>query len=404
MSPAGSSVSHQSSTRVRRYGFAVFCVVVAFVVRYALAPLIGDELPFMLFVSAVLVAAAYGGAGPGVAAFFLGLFLGVSLFVRTKTSSDLWTPVGLPQLFRYFYITAVGIVLIEILHRSQARTHRAMDNLRAEIARRIASEERLSEAQAQISHHAEELELRVAERTAELEGLLYHIAHNLRAPLRAMEGSATLLQEEYGSRLDETARDYTRRISGSAHRMDNLIHDLLDFGRLSHVEVKLEPVELDLVVDHVLGAVAKTIKIRKAEIRVESPLPHVYAVENLTEQAIVNLVDNALKFVVPGQRPRIRIFAEERGSVVRLWVQDNGIGIEPQYYERIFGVFEQLNARDYEGTGIGLAIVKQCMHRMGGRTGIESRFGEGTKFWLEFKSVPASAKTVWLEPHQMVES
>jgi signal transduction histidine kinase len=173
-------------------------------------------------------------------------------------------------------------------------------------------------------------------------------------------------------------------------RMDELILDLLNLGRLSHIEVDLHRTNLNLVMERVLHEAAYPKKTKAAEVIISGPLPPVWAVENLAGQVLFNLLENALKFVPPGRRPRIHIFAEERESMVRLCFQDNGIGVESEYYERIFGVFEQLHGDAYEGTGIGLAIVKQSMNRMRGRVGLESHPGEGSKFWVEFPPVPKS--------------
>ncbi len=381
------SLPSKGSTHLKRYGFAVFCVFVAFGIRSLLTRFIANELPLMFFVAAVLVAAAYGGAMPGVIALILGLLLGDFFFVKPAAAPGAAIALLTPQLGRYIFTASAGIILIEILHRSHLRTRAIVEELQREVARRKITEERLTEAQALLDQHAAELERRVMVRTEELQGLLYHMAHNLRAPLRAMEGFAALLLEEHTSGLDNTGRDYTQRICNAAMRMDMLIRDLLELGRLSHMEVKLHRTNLNLVIERVLAGAAYQIKTTGAEVAVNGPLPEVWAVEGLAEQALCNLLENALKFVPPGRKPCIHLFAEEREATVRLWVQDNGIGVEPEYYERIFGVFERLHADAYEGTGIGLAIVKQSMQRMGGQVGIESKVGEGSKFWVEFSRI-----------------
>ena len=342
----------------------------------------------MLFVAAALVASAYGGTMPGVAALVLGLLLADFFFIGIRGLAKTFHSFGTPQLFRYVFTASVGMILIEILRRNQLRTRAAVEALRSEVTRRKTSEERLADSQAQLSRHAEELERRVTERTAELEGLLYHIAHNLRAPLRAMEGFATLLAENYACTLDTTGQEYTQRICNAATRMDVLIRNLLDFGRLSHIEVNLHPTNLNFTMERVLHGVAYQIQTKAAEVVVSGPLPQVWAIESLAEQVLFNLLENALKFVAPGRKPRIQILAEEHEAAVRVWVQDNGIGVEPQYRDRIFGVFEQLHGEVYEGTGIGLAIVRQSMHRMRGQVGIESNQDGGSRFWVEFPVCP----------------
>jgi signal transduction histidine kinase len=121
-------------------------------------------------------------------------------------------------------------------------------------------------------------------------------------------------------------------------------------------------------------------------VTVLGPLPEVQAHPEVLERVLTNLLENALKFVRAGVAPRIRLWTEPRGSVVRLWIEDNGMGIDPQYHERIFKVFESLYpSQSQQGTGMGLAIVKQGAQRLGGQVGVESRVGAGSRFWVEFQ-------------------
>jgi signal transduction histidine kinase len=237
----------------------------------------------------------------------------------------------------------------------------------------------------------DELERRVRARTAELEEAMremesfaYSMSHDLRAPLRAMHGFSQALIEEYSTALDAKGRDYAGRIGAAAARMDSLIQDLLAYGRLSHEQIAPEPILLPEVVSDVLKQLAMEIRERRAEVRVEEPLPRVRAHRVTLGQVLTNLVTNALKFVAPGTEPRVRLRAERRDGRVRLWVEDNGIGVDPRHHERIFRVFERLHrVEDYPGTGIGLAIVRKGMERMEGAAGVESEPGRGSRFWIE---------------------
>ncbi|MDB6066651.1 MAG: multi-sensor signal transduction histidine kinase [Pedosphaera sp.] len=240
---------------------------------------------------------------------------------------------------------------------------------------------------------ADELERRVAERTAQLqeslsslEGVLYHVAHDLRAPLRAMHSFTELLLENFAPNLDATGEQYAQIISKAAKKMDVLIRDLLDFGRLGHQQVALKAVDLTARVYSLLAGLDRNSNVRKVEIQVEQPLPKVWGNSQIIDQVLENLLSNSLKFVEPGTIPHIRLWAETHDQTVRLYLQDNGIGIAPEHRERIFGVFERLHSdAAYPGTGIGLAIVKKGMERLHGRVGVESKPGEGSRFWLEFK-------------------
>jgi len=242
-----------------------------------------------------------------------------------------------------------------------------------------------------VQQHAEELEQRVAERTAELaetnaelEAFSYTVAHDLRAPLRAMEGFSTALVEDYGDRLDEDGRDYAERIVAASNRMELLIQDLLAYARLSRSELRPQPVALSDVVAEVLSQLEAALAEAGAEVSVEEPLPTLMAHPATTVQAVANLVANAVKFVAPGVTPRVRVRAVTNGATVRLWVEDNGIGLKPEHLERIFRVFERLHSTSaYPGTGIGLAVVRKGVERMGGHVGVESEVGGGSRFWIE---------------------
>lgn len=367
----------------QRYAVAVTCILVAFALRYYLTPVMGEESPFMLFVAAALVAAWYGGAVAGSVALLLGLFL-ADYFFLAKGKLATSHSVEIFRVIRYVFTASLGIVLIEVLHRNRRELER-------EVARRMRSEQNLVEAQVQLKQHAEELEQRVAERTGKLtatveslQGLLYHIAHNFRAPLRAMEGYTAILMDEYSSSMDPTAQQYCRHICDSAERMDELIHDLLEYGRLGHVELALNKVDLERTVRKVIFRLNYEIQSRKAEVKAVGTFPEVRANAEVLEQVLTNLVENAVKFVPRDRTPQVQLRTEPRADSVRIWIEDNGIGIDPKYYDRIFDAFERLDPKGgYAGTGIGLAIVKQGMQRMGGRVGVESRPGCGSRFWLE---------------------
>src|SRR6185369_4322354 len=182
----------------------------------------------------------------------------------------------------------------------------------------------------------------------------------LRAPLRAMQGFVTLLLDDYAPNLDATGKGYARKVSSAAIRMDGLIQDLLEYGRLGHMDLPCERVDLSARVSAVLNYLAEEIKTTGADVEVAGPLPPVWANAKVLDQILTNLIGNALKFVVPGVTPQVRIGSELRPEIVHLWIQDNGIGIDSEHHERVFGVFERLNSVDaYPGSGIGLAIVRK---------------------------------------------
>jgi len=260
-----------------------------------------------------------------------------------------------------------------------------------DISHRKRNEEALRLAQAQLADRASQLERLVAERTArlqetvgELEGFAYSITHDLRAPLRAMQSFAQLLNEGQADKLDDAGRDFLRRIAQSAHRMDQLITYVLTYSRVLRLDLRLERVDVESLLRGMLESYPD-FQEPKAAITVEGELPAVLGNQAALTQCFSNLLNNAVKFVAPGTKPVVRVWAEEAGQMIRLWVADNGIGIAERHLENIFGMFQRLET-SYDGTGIGLAIVRKAVERMGGAVGVESEPGRGSRFWIELKS------------------
>lgn len=240
---------------------------------------------------------------------------------------------------------------------------------------------------------SEALELLVDERTsslreavAQMEEFSYTVSHDLRAPLRAMRSYSQALLEDFAPTLPEEAAHYLHRISENASRLDKMILDVLTFSRIARAELYLEIIPLETFVRNIIENYP-TLQAPLAEIRLQPLLPVLGHEPSLT-QAISNLLNNAVKFVPPGVMPKIRIWTEKRGPDVRLWIEDNGIGIKPEYQHRLFSMFERINPTSrYEGTGVGLAIVRKALERMGGRAGMESDGFNGSRFWIQLKGI-----------------
>ncbi len=262
------------------------------------------------------------------------------------------------------------------------------------------SESALRATQAALQRQTAELELRVAERTEDLrntneqlETFVYSVAHDLRAPLRAMTGFSQALVEDYTPALEPAAQEMLARIQKSAEFMDKLLLDLLAFGLAARAEMELGPVNVQAAWDAALFHCAADIEQRQARIESTPPLPWVHAHAATLVQILSNLLNNALKFVAPGTLPSVRFWAEANGSCIRLSLQDNGIGIAAAHQQRAFRVFERLNGTRYEGTGIGLSIVRKAIERMGGSVGLESTPGHGSRFWVELKQAIPTPNT-----------
>jgi len=267
-----------------------------------------------------------------------------------------------------------------------------------DITERKKSADALAAARRKLARHAVELEAIVDRRTTQLrltnqqlEAFVYTIAHDLRAPLRTMQGFSQLLVEEHTAALGEQARDYANFINTAAQTLDRLLADLLVFSQVSQEKIELLPLPLEAVVQSALSNCEAEIAVSRASVETIAPWPVVLAHPTTLRQVLVNLIGNAVKFV-GAALPRVRLRAEERPEgIVRVWVEDNGIGIPAEFQQRIFQVFQRLHTIEYPGTGIGLAIVQKGMERMGGRAGVLSSPGAGSKFWIELAGVPLDA-------------
>lgn len=241
----------------------------------------------------------------------------------------------------------------------------------------------LEEANQLLERRIEERTARIAEANAELRAFAHTVAHDLRAPLRNVEGFATALLEDESERMSDDGKLFAGRIVAAVVRMDRLITDLLAYSRLSRAEIRPDRVDLNGVLRTVLRDLESAIAAGGAQVAVDPGLPQVKANASILVQILDNLVSNAIKFVAPGVTPQVRISGTSDGTTVRLAIEDNGIGIAPEHHEHVFGVFERLHGHEqYPGTGIGLAIVRKGLERMGGAVRIVSRPEGGTTFQL----------------------
>jgi PAS domain S-box-containing protein len=259
-----------------------------------------------------------------------------------------------------------------------------------DITARKKTEAAVRDLQEQLTRYTVELENTVQFRTSELrlsiaqlESFAHSISHDLRAPLRTLQGFSQLLLEEHSDQLNHQGQDYARFILSAARNMDHLLSDLLVFSRINHEKIELVAVPLEAVVRDALAVCETSIRQSRARVEISTPLIDVLAHPVTLQRVLVNLISNAVKFV-QDHPPLIRIRAEDRpGGFVRIWVEDNGIGIPQEFHERIFSVFKRLHTTAYKGTGIGLAVVKKGVERMGGRVGLISTPAQGSRFWVE---------------------
>ncbi len=247
----------------------------------------------------------------------------------------------------------------------------------------VKTRETLAERREELEHLVRERTASLREAVEQMEEFSYSISHDLRSPLRAMQGYAQALLDDHAERLNDEGKEHLRRIIAASTRMDRLTQDVLTYSRVARAEASPKRISTERLVADCLQQYVEPSGTG-AEITVDRPLLDVRAHEPLLMQALSNLLGNAIKFVPKGERPRVRIRTERHEGAVRIWVEDQGIGISPEHQKRIWGMFERVHPKSgYEGTGIGLAIVRKAVERMGGRVGLLSEGGGGSRFWIE---------------------
>jgi PAS domain S-box-containing protein len=248
-------------------------------------------------------------------------------------------------------------------------------------------------AEAEIRRRVEEL----TRSNHELEQFAYITSHDLSEPLRMVASYTQLLERRYAAHFDQDAREFMGFIVGGAQRMKQLIDDLLTYSRAGRAGIALKELALDLALDDALANLAHAVRTTGATIERE-PLPTILADRSGMVQVFQNIVGNAIKFRHTERPPVVSVWCRDAGPDWMIAIEDNGIGIAPEYFERIFAVFQRLHPRqDYEGTGIGLAICKKVIERHKGQIIVDSTPGKGATFRLWLPKAPAGGSGPWEE-------
>jgi PAS domain S-box-containing protein len=234
-----------------------------------------------------------------------------------------------------------------------------------------------------------ELEQRVIERTSqleaankELEAFSYSVSHDLRAPLRAVDGFSKFILEDYEDKLDSEGKRFLKLIRSNTQKMDQLITDLLALSRVARNELNLSGIDMTQMAISMFNEIAAPDIPDKISFKVE-PLPEAYADPTYIRQVWANLIANAIKFSSKEKKPSIKIYGRTENGFNVYYVKDNGVGFNPEYAHKLFGVFQRLHkSDDFEGTGVGLAIVQRIIHRHGGKVWAESVEGKGATFYF----------------------
>jgi signal transduction histidine kinase len=360
------SMSNPSVERTvpkKLWAFAVAIVTTA--VALAIDVLLGTfaaEATDALYIMASAASAYVGGWRFGFLSVALGLLPNVGLYNSSHYSLAIGA-YGWEHILVSTGIAAVLAWLVGCLHTQQIELQKLNHDLEQRVHQRTADLE---------------------ESNRQLEAFSYTLAHDLRAPLRAIQGFSQITLAENSETISADGKQTLTRIGNSAEMMGRLIHDLLTYTQLHRSEIPLAKTNLQEVVDRVLQILAPEIRDKNARIEVPIPLPTVTTNFVLIEQILLSLVSNALKFRRENVAPHVRIWAEPGGGSVRLTIQDNGIGIAARHIDRIFQPFQRLDVKtSNDGTGMGLALAKKSIERLGGKIGVDSQLNVGTRFWLE---------------------
>lgn len=312
---------------------------------------------------------------PGLQRFWLDLYGAVALTGEPKRFENYAAPLD-----RWFdgYVCRIGEAeerKIAVLFKDVTRNKQLQANLERLVAERTA---------------------KLGELVAELEHFSYTITHDMRAPLRAMRAFAEIVRDECANCPAQERKKLLDRIISAAERMDTLITDSLNYSKAGQQELPLAPVDVNKLLRGILDSYPN-LQGGQADVSVESNIPPILGNEAALTQCFSNLLGNSVKFARPGTPAQITIRSERKDGWMRLWVEDNGIGISAPLLPRVFEMFTR-GESPQAGTGIGLALVRKVVHRMGGKVGVESEPGKGSRFWLELRPGDLSPERMGTKP------
>lgn len=306
------------------------------------------------------------------------LWILVSDAVLAGMTDDAAFLTRMQNLKGWFYVGCTALALF-------AGLRWALSGLEKEAHDRALAEQDLRRMQGRLERLVAERTAQLESKNRELEEFTYSVSHDLKAPLRGIDGYSQLLEEDYAEQLPTEGRRYIHTIRQATGQMNQLIDDLLTYSRLERRATRAQAADLALLVTQVLAGFESDPRRQRLELTLDVPALPLLTDEESLMTALRNLLDNALKFTRDQDPPRVIIQAAQDGEHCRLSVTDNGTGFDMKFHDRIFEIFQRLHrAEDFPGTGIGLALVRKSMERLGGRAHAESRPGEGATFHLTF--------------------
>jgi len=384
--------SPENRSTFKRYGFAALAVLFAFLIRRSLDPLMDNgtaKHAFITFIVATTLVAWYSGFVPSIITFVFGFMLADWFFLEPNYALHQTTRQYLDTMVPPILVCMTIILFGRSMHtaRERADAHaleaiKNQERLAAEVIERKRAEDEVRRLNAELE---ERVQLRTSELVAsnqELESFTYSVSHDLRAPLRHVDGYAQILEEEFGPAMSEEARKFARKIRQGSQNMAQLVDDLLNLSRVGKKELARQRVALDPLVASVISEMKLEAPNRQIEWKI-SPLPNVYCDSGLMRQVFTNLLSNAVKYTRPRERAVIELGESKLNGESAIFVRDNGVGFNMKYSSKLFGVFQRFHrAEEFEGTGVGLATVARIIRKHGGRIWAEAELNKGAAFFF----------------------
>ena len=394
--PLESVATLEARTPFQRYAFALAVTAIAFLIRLGLDSRVGDKFPFATFIIGTTFVAWYGGFGPSLVTFLLGFLLANWFFIQPRHSFEF---TGLQNIGTNITSSFVGLTIIffgRYMHlarqRADANARRAIRHqkeLEREVVERKRAEEVVRELNAELEKRVEQRTAELVATNQELESFTYSVSHDLRAPLRHVDGYAQILREEFGPQLPEEAQKLIGKIRQGSENMGQLVDDLLNLSRIGKTELSRRPVPLRPLVEEVVNDFKQELPNRKIEWQIEE-LPPMECDPGLVRQVFANLLANAVKYTRPREQARIEVGQAKTNGETAIYVRDNGVGFNMKYVAKLFGVFQRLHrAEEFEGTGVGLATVARIVRKHGGRVWAEGELNHGATFFFTLAGSPA---------------
>jgi signal transduction histidine kinase len=307
--------------------------------------------------------------------------LNFTLFGKTAHLTLSVGSLGLAVIATLLVLLVTAVFFAVVARRRVREAEAVNQRLKAEMEQRMRAEEEVRSLNRELERRVEVRTAELADAIKQLEAFSCSVSHDLKAPLRAISGFSKALLEDYGPQLDSPAQDYLRSIAKGAERMGQLISDLLAFARLGRNKMSSSAIDMSTLARSVFEELKCAAPHREIECNLQS-LPPTRGDRTMIRQVLVNLLSNAIKFTGVIPRASIEIGCSEQGTERNTYyVKDNGAGFDMRYIDKLFGVFQRLHSiQEFEGTGVGLAIVQRIVQRHGGQVWAESKVNQGATF------------------------